>query len=138
MVKDLKSKDEKKQSFALAFIGNFSHSQFSEVFAKPVYDLIVSQDYTKLILIKKKAINVFVKLINQDKKVLEQFKFDKLEKIVNAVLREKNVGLQIAVTNLALFLIKNGCDLKKFAHQIVDNYIRLMNKSDQEIYKDYN
>lgn len=42
--KDLRSKDEKRQSFALAFIGNFSHILFSEVFAKPVYDLIVSQE----------------------------------------------------------------------------------------------
>lgn len=81
----------------------------------------MSQEYTKLILIKKKAINVFVKLINQDKGVLKNFNIDKLEKIVNAVLKERSVGLQIAMTNLAIFLVKNGSDLTKFVPSIVDN-----------------
>jgi len=81
----------------------------------------VTQEYTKLILIKKKAINVFVKLITQDKTVLKNFRVDKLEKIVSAVLKEKNAGLQLAMTNLALFLVKNGSDLSRFVNQIVDN-----------------
>jgi len=72
-------------------------------------------------LIKKKAINVFVKLINQDKNVLKNFNIDKLEKIVNAVLKERSVGLQISMTNLAIFLVKNGSDLSRFVPNIVDN-----------------
>jgi len=74
-----------------------------------------------LILIKKKAINVFVKLINQDRNVLKNFNIDKLEKIVNAVLKERSVGLQISMTNLAIFLVKNGSDLSRFVPSIVDN-----------------
>lgn len=74
-----------------------------------------------MILIKKKAINVFVKLINQDKNVLKNFNIDKLEKIVNAVLKERSVGLQISMTNLAIFLVKNGSDLSRFVPNIVDN-----------------
>lgn len=74
-----------------------------------------------MILIKKKAINVFVKLINQDKNVLKNFNIDKLEKIVNAVLKERSVGLQISMTNLAIFLVKNGSDLSRFVPSIVDN-----------------
>lgn len=72
-------------------------------------------------MIKKKAINVFVKLINQDKNVLKNFNIDKLEKIVNAVLKERSVGLQISMTNLAIFLVKNGSDLSRFVPNIVDN-----------------
>lgn len=74
-----------------------------------------------MILIKKKAINVFVKLINQDKNVLKNFNIEKLEKIVNAVLKERSVGLQISMTNLAIFLVKNGSDLSRFVPNIVDN-----------------
>lgn len=74
-----------------------------------------------MILIKKKAINVFVKLINQDRNVLKNFNIDKLEKIVNAVLKERSVGLQISMTNLAIFLVKNGSDLSRFVPSIVDN-----------------
>lgn len=87
-------------------------------------------------MIKKKAINVFVKLINQDKGVLKNFNVEKLEKIVNAVLKERSVGLQISMTNLAIFLVKNGSDLTRFVPNIVDNYVNLINKQDYEVYKD--
>lgn len=87
-------------------------------------------------MIKKKAINVFVKLINQDKNVLKNFSIEKLEKIVNAVLKERSVGLQISMTNLAIFLVKNGSDLTRFVPSIVDNYVNLINKQDYEVYKD--
>lgn len=52
---------------------------------------------------------------------MKNFRVDKLEKIVSAVLREKNAGLQLSMTNLAMFLINNGSDLSKFVPQIVDN-----------------
>lgn len=75
-------------------------------------------------------------MINQDKGVLKNFNVEKLEKIVNAVLKERSVGLQISMTNLAIFLVKNGSDLTRFVPNIVDNYVNLINKQDYEVYKD--
>lgn len=66
--------------------------------------MISGHEFTRLVLVKKKAVVTLMRLLQ---KMPEMAPDCNLEKIVGALIKEKNIGLLLAAGSLAKWMIDN-------------------------------